>query len=201
MSMDAIGSAPATFALIGVNVLISLYAFYGDRTFINQFAFQVAAVRDRRQQYRLVTSSFLHGNLPHLLLNMMTLFFFGPVVEQTLGRAGFLVVYFGSILASGFVSLYVNRNNPAYSSVGASDAVSGVVLSYCCFYPFSSLYIMFLPIPIPAILYGVIFIAISAQLMDRSNRVIAHEGHLGGALGGAALTILMRPDVVTQFFQ
>ncbi len=198
--MDDLGSAPATLALIGVNILISLYAFYGDRTFINQFAFQVAAVRDLKQHYRMVTSSFLHGNLPHLLLNMMTLFFFGPVVEDQLGKLGFLVVYFGSILASGFVSLRVNRNNPAYSSVGASDAASGIVLSYCCFFPFSSLYILFLPFPIPAILYGVLFIAISAQLMERSNRVIAHEGHLGGALAGAALTVLMRPDVLTRLF-
>lgn len=198
--MDDLGSAPATLALIGVNILISLYAFYGDRTFINQFAFQVAAVRDLKQHYRMVTSSFLHGNLPHLLLNMMTLFFFGPAVEDQLGKLGFLVVYFGSILASGFVSLRVNRNNPAYSSVGASDAASGIVLSYCCFFPFSSLYILFLPFPIPAILYGVLFIAISAQLMERSNRVIAHEGHLGGALAGAALTVLMRPDVLTRLF-
>jgi membrane associated rhomboid family serine protease len=198
--MDGIGSAPATLALICVNIIISLYALYGDRTFINQFAFQVHAVRDLKQHYRMVTSSFVHGNIPHLLLNMMTLFFFGPVVEETLGKLGFLVVYFGSILASGFVSLYVNRGNPGYASVGASDAASGVVLSYCCFHPFSSLYILFLPFPIPAILYGVFFIAISAQLMERENRVIAHEGHLGGALAGAALTILMRPDVVTRIF-
>jgi membrane associated rhomboid family serine protease len=110
------------------------------------------------------------------------------------------VVYVGSILSSGFVSLHFNRDNPAYASVGASDAVSGVVLSYCCFYPFSNLYILFFPFPIPAILYGVLFIAISAQLMERSDRVIAHEGHLGGALGGAALTMLMRPEVVTRIF-
>lgn len=198
--MDGIGSAPATLALICVNIIISLYAFFGDRTFINQFAFQVGAVRDQKQHYRMLTSSFLHGNLPHLFLNMLTLFFFGPVVEDQLGKLGFLVVYFGSILASGFVSLYVNRGNPAYSSIGASDAASGVVLSYCCFFPFSSLYIPFLPFPIPAILYGVFFIFISAQLMERSNRVIAHEGHLGGALAGAVLTVLMRPEVVLRIF-
>lgn len=198
--MDELASSPATVALIGANIVVSLYALFGDRTFINQYSFQVHAVRDLGQHYRLLTSSFLHGNLPHLLLNMMTLFFFGPVVEETLGRLGFLVVYVGSILSSGFVSLHFNRDNPTYASVGASDAVSGVVLSYCCFYPFSSLYILFLPIPIPAILYGALFIAISAQLMERSDRVIAHEGHLGGALGGAALTILMRPDVMTRIF-
>ncbi len=196
-----LGSSPATLALICANVIISLYGFFGDRTFINQFAFQVAAVRDLKQHYRMVTSSFLHANFAHLLLNMLTLLFFGPEVETILGRLGFLVVYFGSILSSGFFSLYVNRNDPTNSSVGASDATSGVVLSFCCFHPFQPLYILFIPIPIPAILYGALFMVISAQLMERSNRVIAHEGHLGGAIAGVALTVLMRPDVVTQLFQ
>lgn len=194
-------SAPATLALICVNIVISIYAFFVDRTFINQFAFQVHAVRDLKQQYRVVTSSFLHGGVAHLLLNMLTLFFFGPEVERILGKLGFLLVYFGAIITSGVVSLKVNHNNPDYASVGASDAVSGVLLSFCCFYPLQPLYIMFIPIPIPAILYGVLFMAISAQLMERSNRVIAHEGHLGGALAGVVLTILMRPDVVTRIFQ
>ncbi len=193
-------SAPATLALICINLFISLYAFYGDRTFINQFAFQVGAVRDQKQYYRVLTSSFLHANFGHLLLNMMTLWFFGPVVEQVLGKTGFLVVYFGAILTSGAVSLLVNKTNPAYASIGASDAASGVVLSFCCFYPFDPIYVMFIPIGIPAILYGVVFILISAQLMERSNRIIAHEGHLGGALAGIVLTVLMRPDVITQFF-
>jgi len=193
-------SAPTTLALIIVNIFISLYAFYGDRTFINQFAFQVHAVRDLKQHYRIVTSSFLHANPAHLILNLMTLFFFGPEIERILGKLGFLVVYFGAIITSGLVSLRVNRDNPNYASVGASDAVSGVVLSYCCFYPFDKIYFLFLPIGIPAILFGAIFILLSAQMMERQNRIIAHEGHLGGALAGVALTILMRPEVITRLF-
>lgn len=198
--MEALSSAPATYALIVVNVVVSLYAFLGDRNFINLFAFQVRAVAGEKQHYRVVTSSFLHANGPHLLLNMLTIWFFGPPVEKHLGTLGFLVVYFGAILVSGLVSLRVNRGNPAYSSVGASDAASGVVLSFCCFNPFEPIYIFFIPFGIPAILYGALFILISSQLMERKDRIIAHEGHLGGAIGGAALTILMRPEVVTQFF-
>jgi membrane associated rhomboid family serine protease len=193
-------NAPATYALIAVNVMISLYAFYGDRRFLDQFAFQVRAVAEKGEHYRIISSSFLHANIPHLLINMLTLYFFGPVVESILGKLGFLVVYFGSIIASGVISVIFNRKNPLYSSVGASDAVSGVVLSYCCFYPFEPIYIMFIPVGIPAILYGVIFVFISAQLMGRADRVIAHEGHLGGALAGVALTVIMRPEVITRFF-
>lgn len=192
--------APATYALILSNVLVSLYAFFIDRSFVNQFAFQVRAVRDLKQHYRILTSSFLHANFGHLILNMLTLLFMGPAVEAVLGKLGFLVVYLGAIIVSGLVALRVNRDRPDYASLGASDAVSGVVLSFCCFYPLQPLYILFIPIPIPAILYGAAFIAISAQLMDRENRVIAHESHLAGALAGAVLTILMKPEIVLQFF-
>lgn len=198
--MPGLYQAPATYALILINIAISLYAFYGDRSFINQFAFQVRAVAQEKQHYRVITSSFLHANLPHLLLNMLTILFFGPPIEAILGTLGFLVVYFGAIVVSGLVSLRVNKTNPDYASVGASDAASGVVLSYCCFYPFEPIYILFIPFGIPALLYGVLFIFISARLMERSDRVIAHEGHLGGAIAGAALTVLMKPEVVTQFF-
>jgi len=187
--------APAAYALILVTVAISLYAF-SDRAFLNQFVFEVRAVRDLKQHYRIITSSFLHNGGWHLSFNVLTLFFFGPVVEQTLGRLGFLVVYFGAVIASGLVSLAVNRNNPEYASLGASDGASGVVLSFCCFYPLAPIYVMFLPVGIPAILYGAIFILISATLVDRPNRVIAHEAHLAGALAGAFLTLLMRPDIL-----
>lgn len=198
--MNPFSDAPATFGLILVNITVSLYALFGDRTFINQFAFQVRAVAELKQHYRVFTSSFLHANTPHLLLNMLTILFFGPPVEEILGTLGFLVVYFGAILASGIVSLRVNRNKPDYASVGASDAASGVVLSFCCFHPFQPIHILFIPVGIPALLYGALFIFISARMMERSDRVIAHEGHLGGALAGAALTVLMKPEVVTRLF-
>ena len=193
-------AAPATFALIIANVAISLYAFYGDRNFLHQFAFEVGAVVRGEQHYRVITSSFLHGDLMHLFVNMLTLFFFGPTVEQILGKLGFLVVYFGSMIASGVVTVMVHKNNPGYRSVGASDAVSGVLLSFCMFYPLAPIYIMFIPLGIPAILYGVLFMIISARLMGAPGNRIAHEGHLGGALAGVVLTILMKPEVVTGFF-
>ena len=193
-------NAPATYALIFANLAASLYAFFVDRNFINQFAFNVGAVVKKEQHYRVITSSFLHVDFFHLFINMLTLFIFGPVVERILGKLGFLVVYFGSIIASGVVSSITQRKNPDYSSVGASDAVSGVVLSFCLFFPLHPIYFMFLPIGIPAIIYGVAFIFLSARMMGRPGGRIAHEGHLGGALAGVVLTILMKPEVITRFF-
>lgn len=195
-----VASPAVTLALIIANVAASFYAFFVDRNFVKQFAFNVGAVVQREQHYRVVTSAFLHADFMHLFVNMLTLYFFGPTVEHMLGRLGFVVVYFGSIIASGLVSIFVNRNNPSYSAIGASGAVAGVVLSFCVFYPLAPIYLFMIPIGIPAILFGALFMIISAQLMGAPGGRIAHEGHLGGALGGLVLTLLMRPDAVTRFF-
>ncbi|MEO0850047.1 MAG: rhomboid family intramembrane serine protease [Pseudomonadota bacterium] len=191
--------APVTLALILANVGISLYALFGDQDFLEQFKFDVNALRQRGQHYRVFTSSFLHNDLFHLLFNMMALFSFGPYLEQLLGRTGFLVIYFGAILISGIVTFYVNRQDGAYSSVGASDAVSGVVFGFILFYPLESLYIFPLPVPIPAILFGGLFIIGSSFLMDRQDRRIAHESHLAGAAAGLILTTAMQPAALSVF--
>lgn len=192
--------APATYALIIANLIASVYGLSFDRGFVASYAFNVGALVRAKQHYRVFTSSFLHGDYFHLLFNMATLWFFGPQVEKLLGTDGFLVVYFGAVLTSGIVSFYVNRNNLAYSSLGASDGVSGVVLSFCLFFPLAPIYIFFIPIGIPAIVYGAIFMLISAKLMGRAGNRIAHEGHFGGAIAGVVLTVLMRPDVIGRIF-
>ncbi len=195
-----ITAAPATYALIIANLIASIYGLSFDRGFVGAFAFNVGALAKARQHYRVFTSSFLHGDYFHLLFNMMTLFYFGPVVEQLLGINGFLVVYFGAVLASGIVSFYVNKTNYAYTSLGASDGVSGVLLSFCVFYPLAGMRFMFVPVDIPAIVFGVFYILISANMVGKFGGRTAHEAHLAGAIAGIVLTILMRPEAITRFF-
>ena len=192
--------APATYALIIANLIASIYGLKFDRSFIGSYAFNVGALVNAKQHYRVFTSSFLHGDFFHLLFNMMTLFFFGPPVEELLGTDGFLVVYFGAVLASGIVSFYVNRENLTYTSLGASDGISGVLLSFCLFAPLYPIYFFLIPIPIPAILYGVGYLLISANMMGRYGGRTAHEAHFAGAVAGVVLTVLMMPQVVTQIF-
>lgn len=192
--------APATYALILANALASLYGLFVDRKFIEDFLFNVAAILRGKQHYRMITSAFLHGDLGHLFVNMLTLYFFGPTIEHVLGTDGFLVVYFGSAVTGKLLSLWVNRKNPAYSALGASGAVSGVLLSFCLFYPLEKIYLFFIPIGIPAIVFAALYMAISMELMDRPGRVIGHDAHLGGAAGGIVLTLLLRPDVIGRFF-
>ena len=192
--------ASATYALIVANLVASLWALFFDRDFLNQFAFHVGAVTRQGQHYRVFTSSFLHNDLFHLAFNMWALFLFGPAIEMRLGKTGFLVVYFGAILVSGILSWYFNRRDLNYSSVGASDAVSGILFSFILFYPFSTLMIFPLLLPIPAWLFGILFLIISSLLINADNRRVAHEGHLGGALAGLVLTALMVPTAFMQYF-
>ncbi|MEL7487371.1 MAG: rhomboid family intramembrane serine protease [Pseudomonadota bacterium] len=192
--------APATYAFIAVNVIISVYAFVADPRFFDEFCFHIGAVTRGKQYHRLITSAFLHADAMHLAFNMITLFSFGPVVERLLGTDGLIVIYVGSILASKLVAIYRNRRDFDYTAVGASGAVSGVILSFCLFYPFRDLYFFGLPFGIPAVIFGVGYMLLSARLMNNANRVIGHEAHLGGALGGIVLTVLMRPEAVTRWF-
>lgn len=197
---DGIGAAPATYLIIAATTLVSIYAFNAGPAFVDSMAMKVGAVTRRAGHQRFITSAFVHGGAAHLLLNMVSFFSFGPVVERLLGSDGLVALYFGSAIASGLMILANNRRNPNYSAIGASGAVSGVILSFCLFFPFQKIYFIGVPVGVPAVLFAVLYLAVSSHLMRTPDRVISHEGHLGGAIGGVALTIAMRPEVLTRYF-
>ena len=180
-------AAPLAYTLLVVTVLASLYAL-SDRSFAEAGVFNVGAVRGR-QYHRMITPAFLHGDLGHLLVNMLTLFFFGPAVEVMYGTLGFAVLYLGSQLAAQGYTLWRKADDPAYTALGASGAVSGVVLAFCVVEPNAMLYLFF-AIPMPAWVFGVGYVAYSSFAMGGKGR-IAHEAHLGGAVGGAVLASLL----------
>lgn len=186
---------PLTYILIAANVAISVLAFASRDVFAALF-FQVGPIMNG-QVHRLLTSGFLHADIMHLLFNMVSLFFFGPVLEdkRALGKRGFLIVYFVALLAGNLWALGTHLNEPYYSAVGASGAVSGVLLGVALFAPFMTI-LIFGFIPIPAILFALLFVAFSAfaPVWDTSN--IGHEAHLGGAVAGLIMTVILRPEVL-----
>ncbi|MGV6800649.1 MAG: rhomboid family intramembrane serine protease [bacterium] len=190
--------APLTYALLALTSLISAYAWFVDRNFFEQSIFQTNAILKGKQYHRLLTSSFLHGDPVHLLFNMYSLWIFGTAVEYLFGTANFAIIYFGSGLIASLFSLWIRRKEPNYMMVGASGAISGIVVAFCLYAPFQKLYILGI-LPMPAILFAAIFIAYSSFVMGRDNSRIAHEAHLGGALGGALLTLLLASDKITIF--
>ncbi len=94
-----------------------------------------------------------------------------------------------------------HSDNSYYNSVGASGAVAAVLFSFILFMPTTSLYLMFIPIPIPAFVFGILYLALEAYLDKRSQDNVAHDAHIWGAIFGVAFTIVMKPSVVLSFIE
>jgi membrane associated rhomboid family serine protease len=182
--------------LILANVLVSMKGFR-DRVFFERYKFQVGPVL-KGDKLPMLTSGFLHVDVSHLLFNMLTLYFFADPVIDYLGVPKFLAVYFGGLLAGSLFALSFHKKEPYYSAVGASGAVMGIVYSAILLNPTMSLYLFFIPIPIPAYIFGVGYLLYSMFGMKNQWGNIGHSAHIGGAIGGYLLTILMYPSVLSE---
>lgn len=189
-------STPVTLLLLIINVLVSSYALFFDPSLVDRLAFKPREILRDRQYQRLFTGGFVHVGIGHLAFNMITLFFFGPLLESILGPGRFLILYLGSELAAHGLTLIFHKDSPDYAAVGASGAISGVVFAFCLFFPFEMLYVFF-ALPLPAIAFAVLYVVGSIYAMRSRDEGmtggIAHEAHLGGAIGGLILTVILEP--------
>lgn len=193
--------APATLMLLLVIVLVSGYAMTARQDLVAKLSLQPRRVVLEREYYRMGSAWLIHGGLGHLAINLFTLFAFGPAVEALLGTAAFLAVFFGSELAASGLTVLLKKESPSYASVGASGAISGVLFSYSLYRPTDLIY-LFAALPVPAWLFAIGFVGASIYAMKRTDGGgIAHEAHLGGALGGILVTILLNPGVVGTFLR
>ena len=177
----------ATLVIIGANVLISLKGF-NDFSFFEKYKFNIAGIQ-RGEQIRMFSSGFLHVDFTHLLFNMLTLYFFANVVIVNVGVTKFLIIYFASLLLGNLLSFVMHKNEYHYSAVGASGAVMGILYSAILFYPDMGLYLFFIPIAIPAWLFGIAYLAYSIYGMKKRLGNIGHDAHIGGAIAGYILTL------------
>ena len=183
----------AVLVLIIANVLFSMKGFK-DASFFNKYKFQVSSILSG-EKIRVITAGFLHVDWMHLGLNMYALYLFGDIVAYIFGMPNFLIIYFGSLLAGGIYSLKYHKNEPYYSAVGASGAISGIVYSSILLYPAMELYLFFIPIPIPGYIFGIGYLIYSIYGMKKQLGNVGHSAHLGGAIGGFALTLLLNPTL------
>lgn len=186
----------AVLLLILANVLFSMKGF-SDYAFFEKFKFQVSRILNG-EKIRMISSGFLHVDWLHLGFNMYALYIFGDIVDARLGIVGFLVIYFGSLLAGSLYSLSYHKTEPYYSAVGASGAVSGVVYSCIMLYPNMQLGLILIPIPIPGYIFGVAYLLYSIYGMKNRVGNIGHSAHLGGAIGGFAFTLLLYPQIFQE---
>ncbi|HET8885307.1 MAG TPA: rhomboid family intramembrane serine protease [Salinimicrobium sp.] len=182
--------------IIGINILVSIKGF-NDYSFFDKYKFNTAAIK-RGEKIRIFSSGFLHADVSHLLFNMLTLYFFAEVVIHSLGSIGFLAVYIASLLLGNFLSFFFHKDDPSYNAVGASGAVSGIIYAAILLYPEMDLFLFFIPIPIPAYVFGIGYMLYSIYGMKRQLGNIGHDAHFGGAVGGYVLTILLVPWILIE---
>ena len=201
----SLADVPVTTALLLANIVVSWYVLYRSPKLLNPLSFQPHRIAEYGEYYRFLTAGFVHGSGAHLAFNMITLFFFGPILEGLMGGFGFLVLYVLSEILAHTVTFTYHFDDPQYAAIGASGAVSGVVFGFCLFFPLELLYFFFV-IPIPAVLFAVGYVvgsiyAFSRNQQGRQRGGIAHEAHVGGAIAGLIVTIALEPRALGSFVE
>ena len=190
----------ATLIIIAITAIVSFMAFNNARL-MNDLILWPPAITRSREYHRLVTYGLVHADFGHLLFNMITLYFFGRYMEgfytSALGTLGFVLFYILALVVSILPTYLKNKSNPNYRSLGASGAVSAVLFSFILFQPWSRIIVFVLPMP--AIVYAVLYVGYSIYMDRRGQGNVNHSAHLWGAAFGIAFTLVIRPEVLSHF--
>lgn len=185
--------------LIAVIVATILFSYKGfnDLAFFRKYEFHIGSIRSG-EQIRMISSGFLHADLGHLVFNMFTLFMFAPVVINYFGDFSFILIYMMSLIFGSLLTLVMHKNDYSYRAIGASGAVIGILYSAILINPNMDLYLFFIPIPIPAYVFGIGYLLYSIYGMKSKNDNIGHTAHFGGAIGGYLFTLIKDPEMLVD---
>ena len=195
-----------TLIIVIITCMVSIPAFT-NRQLFDQFKHHPYTEKREKQYYRWLTSGFLHGSWMHLGFNMYVLYGFGGIVENyyqgifgnTQGSVLFLVMYLLTIVLADTPTYFKHQDNPRYSAIGASGGVSGVLFAFILLDPWNSIQFIFVPIPIPAIVFGILYLFYESWAAKKARDNIGHDAHFWGAIAGFLITIVFRPSIFTDF--
>ncbi len=197
-----------TLIIIIITVVTSLSA-NGKPELYSKLLFNPYQVVHRKEWYRIFSHALIHdrNNIFHLIFNMYVLYSFGTAVEgiliaqlKGLGIAYFLILYIGGMVIATIPAILKHKDNYAYNSVGASGAVSAVLFATIAFVPFNGgIGIMFIPISIPPLVFGVLYIAYEMYMQKRGGTNIAHDAHIWGSVFGFLFTLIFVPGAFSNF--
>jgi len=189
---------PAALLILAVNIGLGIAALWINPRIIERCVFRPYEFARGRRRGTLIASGFAHADLPHLLFNMVTFFFFGVPMERVLGTERFVVLYLLGLALSPLISLAKHRDNPSYATLGASGAVSAVLFAFVMYFPTRTMIIFPIPLPIPAWLFAIGYLVYSIVSARSNAGRINHDAHLAGALTGIAFVAVTDPRAVTR---
>lgn len=193
-----------TIILIIITVVVS-YAAFKSPKLMDQLQFNASKVYYKKEYHRLITHAFVHANWEHLFVNMIVLFSFGRAIEVyfeynfgNLHTFYYILLYLGGILVSNIYALFKHHKNFYYNAVGASGAVSAVLFAAIFFDPWNKIY-FFGILPIPGIVFAVLYLVYSYQMNKKQKDNVAHDAHFLGALYGFIFPVLLNPQLFEVF--
>lgn len=196
-----------TLIIVVVTALVSVAAFQ-NRELMAKLMFNAYLVKHSKQWYRVLTHAFIHAGWIHLAINMWVLWLFGGITEsafyESRGQGAPFIygaLYLGGILFATLPSYNRHQDNFNYNAVGASGAVAAVLFSAIYFNPTMNLFIMFIPIPIPAVIFGIAYLILEWYQDKKSNDNIAHDAHFWGAAFGFVFSVIMVPSQFSTFIE
>ncbi len=195
-----------TIIIIAITVLVSLLAFNNHEIF-RRLAFNAYDIKYFKNSYRFLSYALIHADWIHLFINMMVLYSFGRIVEQyyemlfgVKGILYFILLYVGGTALSTLPSYGKHKDDYSYTAVGASGAVSAVLFTYILFDPLGKLTLFPIPIGIPAIIFGVLYLIYSAYMGKKNIDNVGHDAHFWGAIFGFVFTIVLKPELIVRLF-
>ena len=185
-------------AILILTLVISLLGMYQVPDLINKFLFRPYYFLREKQYDTMIMSGFIHADLGHLLFNMITFYFFALPLERFLGTTRFVILYFVGLVISHACTWYKEKGNPQYASLGASGAISAVLFAYIVYFPTTTLFVIPFPVPIPAVLFAVGYVAWSWWASKHSRDRINHDAHLCGAISGVGFVAAIDPGAFSR---
>ncbi len=193
-----------TIIIIAITAVVSIAAF-NRPDLMEKFQFNASKVIHKREYHRLISHGFLHANWEHLIVNMIVLYSFGRAIESyfeygfgRMHNAYFLILYFGGMVFANAYALYKHRNNYYYNAVGASGAVSAVLFAAIFFDPWGKIH-FFMAIPIPGIVFAILYLAYSYYMSRKQSDHVAHDAHFLGSVFGFVFPILLDTRLLERF--
>ncbi len=194
-----------TILIVAVTAIISLIGF-SNHNLVDELLFYPYRMWRSKEWHRFISCGFVHADMGHLFFNMFALYSFGVYIEQsfdyiyeTNGRVLYVIMYFGAIVTADLFNFFKQKDNPGYRSLGASGGVSAVVFAFILLNPFGKLFLFFIPVGIPAFIFGPLYLFYCAYMAKRGTDNIGHTAHFTGSVFGFIFPLIFEPHLFGRF--
>jgi membrane associated rhomboid family serine protease len=190
-----------------ITAAISYFAL-NNPNLLEKLMFRPFNIKHNNEYWRWITGGFVHADLSHLIVNMLTFYFFSPYVlgvftalmnDVVLGQVLFVLFYLSAIVMSGIYSYYKNKDNFSYSALGASGAIAALIFVYVILDPFGMIALYFV-IKVPTWLFGILYLVYEYVMSKKQYDNIGHDAHFFGAVYGILFIAILYPESIMNLF-